>query len=120
MAMFSTLSIHDYIAWKRVQAWVFEDLRRTIPVENIDAGWVLNGSVSDASKLDIHRILDWRAGAQYLIGSNVQPGYAILKTYPVPREAPWNQGDGPLLLETRIASPGARGPANALPLPETH
>jgi hypothetical protein len=115
MGLFSTLSTHDYIAWKRVQAGAFQDLRRTIPVANIDAGWVLNGSVSDASKLEVDQILKWRAGAEYLIGSKVRPGYQVIKTYPVPREAPWNQGDGPLLIERRVAATGVQIPAKIAP-----
>lgn len=103
MGLFSTLATHDYLAWKRAQAAAFEDLRRTVPVERIDAGWVLNGSVSDARELQIGNILKWRKDADYAIRGVPRPGFATVRTYPVRRYAPWTRDAQPILVQRRLS-----------------
>lgn len=108
MATFSTLSTHDYLSYKRVQAGAYAELRRTVPHEKINAGWSLNGLVSDNSDLNVTKLLTWRADADYAISVLPLPGYAVVKTYPIRRLAPWNQAGQPMLLQRRTSAPPGR------------
>ncbi len=113
IAVYSILGTHDFLAEKRAQWVALQDLIQQdhVLADTIDAGWVYNAPTSFGVYGDPNRIDTWYRSREYLVFSGriaempKLTGYSRIRTYPVPRWAPWAQAPGSIFVMHRNNPP---------------
>ena len=86
MAAISVAATHDFMAWKRVQAAAYAEALSIAPVEQVDAGWVLDGAQfypRFTTRADINDT--WHLGDEIVVNSDLRPGYKLISRRAVHR-----------------------------------
>ena len=101
----SVLATHDSMAMKRAQWAAFTDLTRHVARNHVDAGWVINGSVSYGKHGRLDWMVDWFAADDYVIDPGARPGFRTIAQYPVDAWLPWIWAGRPILVQQKVAVP---------------